>query len=152
MAVVGADRGKGPEGLVVVETATGQLRQQINFNKLLKGYTWPPTVCFSPDGSQLLVNDGSAGVVAIDPFTGELLHRWEGHRYNVNRIVFSPSGRLLATVGGDTTVLIWNAAEVLRPAQLKRLELRGAELSALWEDLAGADASKAAVAVRRLTQ
>jgi WD40 repeat protein len=145
---------KFPQGLLVVETATGQQRQQIRFDKILPswGWLWPPNVAFTPGGECLLIGDGVGGVSFVDPLAGELLHRRQANGGIVSRMVFSSSGRYLATVGGDATVLVWNAADFLRPARPKPLKLLDAELSALWDDLASADGPKAAIAMRQLTR
>jgi RNA polymerase sigma factor (sigma-70 family) len=150
MVVVGAPR--GTPGLLVVETATGQQRQHIRFDKLLPAWTWPPTMFFSPDGEYLLIGDGANGVSIVDPFTSALLHRRQDHRGHVGRMVFSPSNRRLATSSGDGTALVWNADDFLRPARPKPVALARTDLEALWSDLAGADAAKAALAIRTLTQ
>jgi hypothetical protein len=138
----------------VVETATGQQRQHIRLDKILQAWGWtgPPNGAFTLGGECLLIGDAAAGVCFIDPLTGELLHRRQVHRGNVSRMVFSPSGRFLATVAGDATILVWNAADFLRPARPKPLKLLDAELSSLWDDLASADAPKAALAMRQLTR
>ena len=88
-------------GLILVEIATGQKRREIRFDQILPGWQFPPTVRFSPNGSCLLVGDGAAAVAVIDPFTGKLLHRQEGHRSSVGRVAFSPSGRLVACGRGS---------------------------------------------------
>jgi RNA polymerase sigma factor (sigma-70 family) len=149
--VVAARPGRAQPGLRIVELATGQQRQHIRVDKILPAYSWPPTVYFSPHGEYLLIGDGRAGVSMVHPLTGELLHRRQDHRGGVFRMVFSPSGRRLATISGDTTVLIWNTADFLRPAKPKPITLSNAELASAWDDLA-ADAGKAALAMRQLTR
>jgi hypothetical protein len=141
-----------PAGLLIVEMATGQVRQQIDIFKILPAWFWPPPVFFTPGGEFLLMGEGGTGVAIIDPLTGELLHRRQDHRGHVGRIVFSPSGRLMASIGGDTTILVWNAADFLRPARPKQIHLSDDELMATWDALASADAAKAALAIRQLTR
>jgi RNA polymerase sigma factor (sigma-70 family) len=150
--VVGADYQRGPAGLILVEAATGEKRGEVRFDRVMSAYSLPPTVQFGPDGSRLLVADGAAGVAVLDPFTGQLLHTQQGHRAGVRPLVFSPSGRLLATGSSDTTALVWNTKDFLRPGLLPPLHLSEAELSALWQDLADRDAVKAAQAIPKLTR
>jgi hypothetical protein len=150
--VLGMPRGKQASGLFIVEVATGQVRQEIRFDKILPAWTWPPDVFFTPDGEYLLIGDGAAGVAMVDPLTGELLHRRRDHRGHVGKIVFSLSRRLIATMGGDTTVLVWNADDFLRPARPKPLNLKEADLLSLWQDLGSPDAPTAAAAMRKMTR
>jgi hypothetical protein len=148
--VVGTQRDKGTAGLLIVETAIGQVRQEIRFDKIVPSWTWPPNVFFSPDGEYLLIGDGSAGVTVVDPFTGDLLRRRQDHRSTVGHIAFSPSRRLMATASGDATILIWNAPDFLRPARPKSLTLSESDLASAWDNLGSPDAQAAAVAMRRL--
>jgi hypothetical protein len=68
----------------------------------------------------------------------------------VSSILFSPSGRLLATASTDGTALVWDAVALLRRGRTAPARLSGDELAALWQDLAGADAAKAYRAIGRL--
>jgi hypothetical protein len=148
--VVG-DRERSGPGLVLVELATGHTRGEVPFKDVVTVWTWPPTLAFAPDGSGLLIADGSAGVVVVDPYTGRRLHRQEGPRGNVGSLVFSPSGQFLATPSNDATALVWRTADFLRPARQRPRTLSDAELAALWADLADNDAAKAARAIRALS-
>jgi hypothetical protein len=152
-AVVGRHRDRAPYALVLVETASGRERGEVRFPDVMPGMSWPPKACFAPDGRSLLIADGEGSVVVVDPLTGRRLYRRGEHRGRVNGIVFSPSGRLLATTGDDDTALVWKADDFLRPARLPRVPISADdELSALWSDLAADDAVKAAHAIRKLSQ
>jgi WD40 repeat protein len=60
-----------------------------------------------------------------DVDTGRLLHTLRGHPGGVGRLVFSPNGQTLATVGaGDNTVKVWDVA-----TGRERLTLRGCGFS-----------------------
>jgi WD40 repeat protein len=52
-------------------------------------------------------SDGFANVYNIN--TGLTMHKLHGHTKSVDRVVFSPDGRLLATGATDMCVCVWDA-------------------------------------------
>ena len=71
-------------------------------------------VAFSPDGKLLAAGEGTCKgpkifVWEYAPPTLTLLKQLEGHRFGVDRLVFSPSGELLVTVGveHDQGLFLW---------------------------------------------
>jgi hypothetical protein len=126
------------------ELATGQERY------LFKGKhigVW--SVAFWPDGRTLL-STGGYGIFWDVP-TGKELRRFEGHDGGVGAVAVSPTGDTLATAGWDTTVLIWDVADLVHRRQPEAAKLSSKELDALWTDLAGSDADKAGQAIWHLT-
>jgi WD40 repeat protein len=77
-------------------------------------------LAFSPDGAQLIVATGIAGlagkVLLIDVEDGTILREFSGHRDIVYSARMSPDGKLLATAGYDREILLWDTAsgQVLR--------------------------------------
>src|SRR5262249_42148246 len=63
---------------------------------------------------------------------------------------FIPDGKLLLTGSHDTTVLIWDATRIPKPAPPRPVDLQPAELEALWTDLGAGDAARADAALRKL--
>ena len=68
----------------------------------------PHSVTYFPDGKVLAILIGNQ-VQLREAATGKYLNTLKGHRYNIDRIIFSPEGRTFATetVGGP--VGIWDA-------------------------------------------
>ena len=64
-------------------------------------------VDFSPDGKQILIALGSGEVVAWDLQRRALVRRYIGHTDSARGAVFSPDGRLAASVSFDGTARLW---------------------------------------------
>jgi WD40 repeat protein len=65
----------------------------------------PEAVAFSPDGLTVAAACGDHRTRLWDVASGDLLHTLVGHEAVVTAVAFSPTGRLVATVGGSTTRL-----------------------------------------------
>ncbi|MBK8253144.1 MAG: WD40 repeat domain-containing protein [Polyangiaceae bacterium] len=70
---------------------------------------WVTAAVFSPDDSTLTIAADQQARV-FDTGTGALVRRLEGHEQQINAVVYSPNGQLIATASLDGTVRTWQAS------------------------------------------
>jgi WD40 repeat protein len=75
-------------------------------------------ISFSPEGDSLLTS-GYSGAELWDIATGQMLRRFSATEDRMIDAAFSPMGNMVATVGTDGNVIIWNTATA---EELKRVE------------------------------
>src|SRR5262249_19555911 len=111
----------------------------------------PVGVTFSPDGRALAVRSPDRQVRVYDVTSGNEIGQLQGHSGRIETVAFSRDSSLLASAGGDTTILLWDAAQALKNlAKPQLIELQPADVEDLWSSLAGEDAAKALSGVRKL--
>ena len=107
--------GPGPDNtLTVWNLATG-------IQTPLKGHSKPiRCVAFRPKGGRLLVSADTDGMVRFwDPEAGWEVRELKAHAKEIVGMTFSPDGKLLATIGADEKVRLWDVA-----TKMKRFEFR----------------------------
>ena len=82
--------------------------------KTFIGHT-PHAVKYSPDGKMLIIKTGKEAQVQ-DAATNEYLHTLKGNSYNIEHIVFSPKGDIIAISTVVGTLGLWDAStgEIIR--------------------------------------
>jgi RNA polymerase sigma factor (sigma-70 family) len=151
--------GRGAEASIYLwEMVSGRLRGMLKFGEDIT------SLSFSPDGKLLAAaNNTNARHLTIQkPGKSQpsRVHLWdlaaekelpplEGHQGSIASLAFSPDGKLLATGGNDTTILLWDATR-LKARPPEAAPLKPEQLESLWADLAGQDAAKAYRAIRTL--
>jgi WD40 repeat protein len=129
--------GVGPgDTLELSETATGTKRLSLQSARKDRGYLgWRP-VAFAPDGRLLAANSHDDRAVDLyDVATGKLVGNLETQQGGITALAFVGNGDVLAVAGRDTTILLWDMAEVRRQARLQSVVLSDEDCSKLWEQL-----------------
>jgi WD40 repeat protein len=114
---------------------------------------WLRSLAFSADGRSLAAGIDKENVVCLwELATRQLRLEFPCPQGAITSLAFHPGGRLLATGGADTTILLWDLALLAGcPSPLEESD-DGEIRTALWEDLASSDAKAAFRAVLRLAR
>jgi hypothetical protein len=132
------------------EVATGQL--VLTINDLANPVR---ALAFAPDSSVLVVCSAyqpelERPATFWDLATGQCVGEVRGHVGGVSAIAFAPDGRTFLTGGTDGNILLWDTQALPRAKPPVARPLSAAELTALWQDLAG-DARKTYQAIVTLS-
>jgi RNA polymerase sigma factor (sigma-70 family) len=140
--------GAGSDHLFIWDAATGAEVCRLPRPKVSELYN-RRFLKFSPDGRMLAIWTGDEPTArCVEIASGQVRLETSGHLEMVLAAEFSADGRLLATGGTDTTVLLWD----LRTLALASEPARNVDVEGLWSELAAPDARIAYRAVVRLQQ
>jgi WD40 repeat protein len=109
-------------------------------------------LAFSADGRILAAGSEDGTVTLWDVTTGKERGTLRSEADVVHCLAFTPNGQTLAVAEGpNTTIRLWDVSGLRRPEGAPAAGLSDEELKAAWNELAGADASRAHRAVWALT-
>ena len=101
----------GGSHIFYLNPATGNYDHAIHLEDLSASDA-PTVSTFSPDGS-ILVSGIRGGFIQLrDVSTGKILSTHTGHTGYVSVLRFSGDGTILATAGGDGTILLWDWSKI----------------------------------------
>jgi WD40 repeat protein/class 3 adenylate cyclase len=112
LAIAAIDRTRSVDGTVLPE-AVEALHRAVTASRIERSFPgvggaldWSPRGVFVTEGKE------NEGIVDVrDAATGKrVLPPWKGHDLDINDVQFSPDGSMLATVGEDGALKIWDPA------------------------------------------
>jgi WD40 repeat protein len=143
-------RGSSAPSAVIVEEA----RRDVRVWDVTQGLAHldqagaPSWLRFSRDGRMLLTTDGEGVVRLHEVATGKERRRLAGHlACEVAAAALSDDGRLLASGGYDSQILVWDLTGRSPDGHWRTGRAGPGQLSGWWDALAGADAGTAYTAV-----
>jgi WD40 repeat protein len=134
-------------GLHVLDAVTG--KDVVSFSgRMMLG----KTATFSHDGKLLFVGRADGALRIIDVANARVLRDVPAHDEPLLALAVSPDGKTLATGSNDSTVLLWDVADLTKPGGPGiPAKITAKDLDGLWKDLADDDAGKAFKAIAAMT-
>ena len=107
-SVAAASRAYGPD--VPVVTVSGD-RVKAHDREL-------SAIAMSQDGRWLASGSHDRTIKLWSLPSGDLVHRWTGHKNSITDVAFSPDGRFVAAASADKTVSLWSVDQTNQTASL----------------------------------
>jgi WD40 repeat protein len=111
------------------------------------------TATLSANGKHLFIGGADGLLRVLDAGTGRIVREVTAHAEPIWSLSLSPDGKTLASGSNDSTVLLWDVAELTKPrGPGEKIKITAAEMGRLWKDLGDGDAGKAFQAIGTLTE
>jgi WD40 repeat protein len=110
------------------------------------------TATFSADGKWVFVGLDDGTLRVLDRTSGKPVRDFQAHSEQMWSLALSPDGKVLASASVDSTALLWDVAELTKPAAPAKAAATAKELDALWQSLADKDSGRAFKAVAGLVE
>jgi hypothetical protein len=108
-------------------------------------------VRFSPDGRTVLITNEQGVIHLWEMATGKERGQLRGHlSCRIGALAVSADGRMLASGGFDSQILVWDLTGRMPDGQWRPARLSADKLRDAWETLGGADAASAYAAIWQL--
>ena len=108
------------------------------------------TATFSRDGKLLFLGRVDGALPRPRCRIGARPRDFPAHTEPILTLTLSTDGKTLASGSSDSTVLLWDVAELAKPFVPAKVVYSDKELEDIWNDLAGPDAAKAYKAINHL--
>jgi hypothetical protein len=132
-----------PDGTCRIwDLATGKEVRRLTDEEMSPGDGFT-SVAFSPSGRFFVTGSKRETVRFWEVASGQIVSRFRGHQGPAKAVAFAPDARTVASASHDSTVLVWDVTGQMVGGRLPVKVLAGAELEALWTDLASPDAARA---------
>jgi hypothetical protein len=125
-------------GVHVVDAFTGKDHMSYS-GRMMFG----KTAAFSQDGKLVFIGKVDGTLRVLDATSGRILRDFPGHTEAIYSLALSPDGSTLASGSNDSTVLLWQVADLRKPATAVMKLPATQDLDGLWKNLGDADAAKA---------
>lgn len=113
--LLSSDEGKiitfcsGSSSVELWDRKSGDLLRRFNLPPDGLGYERVQDIAFSPNGKYIAAASSDRLAIMWDVETGKEIHHFSGHPFSVRRVLFSPNGRNLITIGNeDATMRFWD--------------------------------------------
>jgi WD40 repeat protein len=140
--------GSWPDGGTVTLWQLGAAQERVDLALRPTGHPW--TLAFSADGKTVFVGTDEGDIYLWDRAAAQPRARLRGHMGWVTTLAVHPGGRLLASGGTDTSVLLWDLIPPGAAGQDQGVVLTATEFATQWAHLVGDDAVRAYRALCRL--
>ncbi|MFT3880314.1 MAG: WD40 repeat domain-containing protein [Gemmatales bacterium] len=132
------------------EPASGKMRLAIPLREQSVLHWFLGKLVFSPDARRIAGFRIDGSIMLWDAITGDLLWEQPTQMTKVQSAAFSPDGTVLATGHEDSTIVLWNVADLQSKRTARQAD--STDLQAWWNQLGDKDARMAYQTIWKLVE